>query len=218
MVGAFIDINSIDELDQIEKELEEDMKNGELAQFFDDLKRDRFFFEPILISINTEPKWEYWTNPNIEDMCIFEDGSDVSELSSYRIHIYSKDNQKYTSSSKSVQMYNLEVVVKANSKKILDKYWKQFSKEMDIHFENGNKGQFTPSKKLKNLENKATEFFYFHTEFMLTEDCWSPGNEQFCFSEFGEKVGKILQDDYYLTWSPDISVEKYDDGTYGFST
>lgn len=50
---------------------------------------------------------------------------------------------------------------------------------------------------------------------VLFEDVWAPGGEQFCFSEFGEKLSVLSSDDTNFNISPDICVH-YDGPSEGW--
>ena len=55
-------------------------------------------------------------------------------------------------------------------------------------------------------------------EVTLFEDVWMPGGEQFCFTEFGQKMYSAFGDEMTISYaSPDVSVWEVD-GEYGFDT
>lgn len=53
---------------------------------------------------------------------------------------------------------------------------------------------------------------------LLTEDVWMPNNEQFCFTELGKRVNDVLKTAKDWNFSPDIGLEKSDDGSYSWSS
>ncbi|HMH11440.1 MAG TPA: hypothetical protein VK553_12055 [Candidatus Nitrosopolaris rasttigaisensis] len=193
-----------------------------MEHFIKEMEKDNFIFEPLLMYFQQEK----WTHPFIEQYCNFEIMDehpdmiwDNSGLMPYRIQFYSRNNpKKFIVCEKEVVVSEFEIIVKANSKKNLDRFWRKNIKEYQLYLDSGEKGSFRPSKKLEKLSNEATLFFTEHLELMLCEDCWGPV-EQFCFSDFGEKVNEWLsENDWYITWSPDVCIDKNEDETYDFST
>ena len=52
---------------------------------------------------------------------------------------------------------------------------------------------------------------------ILFEDVWTPGDQQFCFTEVGLALSKKFLDSRITFVSPDVGIQKLDDG-YSWST
>lgn len=51
---------------------------------------------------------------------------------------------------------------------------------------------------------------------MLKEDVWTPGGEQFCFTDFGQKIPNQLEHVKFISY--DLGLYKNDDGTWGWDS
>lgn len=154
-------------------------------------------FEPIIINYgNTE-----WINPDIENLCKFgKDDINEGLWSTKEVFRITLNNKKSY----------LEIICRSS---LLKDYWDEYIEYLGDD-NNKNLAYSKTRLKSKNLHDVLFNLI----EVTLREDVWTPGGEQFYFTEFGKQIEKFLSQGYTFTHSPDVNISKDSDTEYSWST
>lgn len=159
-------------------------------------------FEPVLIDYYHKDL--HWTHPDIDEICGMADGHYNEGIWNHipliRITI---ENSEFG---------YMHIVAKSDS---FMKLWDEYC---DLLGEDNNKCK--ANEFLRERFDIVYEELPMILEVVLTEDIWSPGGIQFCFSESGKLIGDYFRkgDIKYLSHSPDIGISKDGPNEYSWST
>jgi hypothetical protein len=156
------------------------------------------YFEPVLIYLDNEQ----WTHPNIEDILGFSESFNEglwNQTDVFKLDLVNTDNK-----------YMTVIAVSEDLKQFWDHYTNILDEDLN------NKSEV--NEKTHDLSMLLSEVLAIALDVILIEDVWSPGGEQFCFTEFGEKVSDFLLRGYKFSHTPDVAVSKDGPTEYSYST
>lgn len=154
------------------------------------------FFEILIIDdFRERGNSKHWVHPDMEEVFGYMKDEDYYDGPVYRfrmtndIHIVAVMDQKFFDS-----LCNWEASFE--------------QKEAEGGFLNTHSGD------TDHWNYEALQMMHEMVKLNLTEACWSPGGEQFCFSDFGKSIPADIAVE---SSSPDVTFHRCDDG-WGWST
>lgn len=109
-------------------------------------------------------------------------------------------------------MINLISILYVRSS-LLEDYWDEY---MEYLGEDNNKS--VANKEMKSKSNRLYKTLFSLLEVTLLEVTWAPGDEQFCFTDFGLQVAPFLKKKLEFSHSPDVNISKDSSTEYSWST
>jgi hypothetical protein len=161
-------------------------------------KKEDLFINPFEVLLIYDELYKKWVNPEIEDIINWskvEDGYITKDI--FRIWIENENESSAQIVAYIPELQSKIDKIKFDEETYSDKFNKVFT------------GKFS-------FENIAMQLWV-----TLFEDVWTPGNEQFCFTEFGERLSDKFINFTSIKISPDIALakEETENGTnYWFDT
>lgn len=152
-------------------------------------------FEILMIYYYVDGKLQTWVNPDVEQLAVWDD-----QHCDHRVHrvILSHGNNE-----------RLDLVVKY---KPLEDFFNLY--EFD---ENVTIVSRPTNVQVQDMVNDLLVV----AKVVILEDVWSPGGEQFCFTDEGREIGKVVAGMNTVHFSPDIVFRKDPSSTpigYWFDT